>query len=135
MEIGKDLEFHYDNTTGSDYSTALMCQGNYSNIVYLPSVSGTLALTSDIPTVTNYYWANVKISDSSSTTTSPTVSNLTATSSVKAGDILLGHGNEINSDTGLYLNYRSSNNVGLCQGGGSVGIGTTSPSYKLDVNG
>ena len=56
-------------------------------------------------------------------------------SSVKAGDILLGHGNEINSDTGLYLNYRSSNNVSLCQGGGNVGIGTTSPSYKLDVNG
>ena len=50
MEIGKNLEFHYDNTTGSDYSTALMCQGNYSNIVYLPSAAGTLALTSDIPT-------------------------------------------------------------------------------------
>lgn len=147
--------------------------------------------------INNYYWANVKISASSSTTTSPTVHTLTATrvcaghnpeidnsiscsnwfrssgdtgwynttyrggwymsdtswirthngvgiytsgqiyspSSVKAGDILLGHGNEINSDTGLYLNYRSSNNVGLCQGGGNVGIGTTSPSYKLDVNG
>lgn len=48
MDIGKDLEFHYDNTTGSDYSTALMCTGNHSNIVYLPSKSGTLALTSDI---------------------------------------------------------------------------------------
>ena len=50
MDIGKHLEFHYDNSTGSDYSTALMCKGNYSNIVFLPSVSGTLALTSDIPT-------------------------------------------------------------------------------------
>lgn len=48
MDIGKHLEFHYDNSTGSDYSTALMCQGNYSNIVYLPSSSGTLALTSQV---------------------------------------------------------------------------------------
>lgn len=48
MDIGKCLEFHYDNSTGSDYSTALMCQGNYSNIVYLPSASGTLALTSQV---------------------------------------------------------------------------------------
>lgn len=50
MDIGKLLGFHYDNTTGSDYSTALMCQGNYSNIVYLPTASGTLALTSQVLT-------------------------------------------------------------------------------------
>lgn len=50
MDIGKHLEFHRDNTTASDYSTILMCTGNYSNIVNLPSGSGTLALTSDIPT-------------------------------------------------------------------------------------
>ena len=50
MDIGKHLEFHFDNTTGSDYSTILRCTGNYSNIVNLPSAAGTLALTSDIPT-------------------------------------------------------------------------------------
>lgn len=49
MDVGKQLEFHYDNTTGSDYSTALRCSGNYSNNVYLPSASGTLALISNIP--------------------------------------------------------------------------------------
>lgn len=137
MDIGKNLEFHYDNTTGSDYSTALMCQGNYSNIVYLPSASGTLALTSDIPNPTNYYWANVKISTSSSTTTSPTVSNLTATSSIKMSNILLEHTDEINNSAngGIHLNYRNSGNVSLCQGGGNVGIGTTSPSHELDVMG
>lgn len=47
MDIGKQLEFHFDNTTGSDYSTVLLCTGNYSNNVHLPSASGTLALTSD----------------------------------------------------------------------------------------
>ena len=50
MDIGMQLEFHYDNTTGSDYSTVLRCSGNHSNIVDLPSLSGTLALTSQLPT-------------------------------------------------------------------------------------
>ena len=50
MDIGKQLEFHHDNSTVSDYSTVLICTGNHANIVNLPSRSGTLALTSDIPT-------------------------------------------------------------------------------------
>ena len=47
MDVGKHFEFHYDNTTGSDYSTILTCTGNHSNIVNLPSVSGTIALLTD----------------------------------------------------------------------------------------
>lgn len=47
MDVGKHFEFHCDNTTGSDYSTVLSCTGNYSNIVNLPSKSGTLALLTD----------------------------------------------------------------------------------------
>jgi len=47
IELGKWIDFHYDNTTGSDYSTRLLCEGNYSNIVYLPSSSGTLLTTAD----------------------------------------------------------------------------------------
>lgn len=47
MDVGKHFEFHYDNTTGSDYSTALVCTGNYHNVVNLPSASGTLALLTD----------------------------------------------------------------------------------------
>lgn len=85
----------------------------------------------------SYYWANVKISTTSSTSTSPTVSTLTATSSVKAGNICLEHTNEINNIAGggVNLNYRNSGNVSLCVGGGNVGIGTMSPDYKLSVNG
>ena len=87
--------------------------------------------------INNYYWADVKISTSSSTTTSPTVSNLTATNSIRMGNILLEHTDEINNSTngGIHLNYRNSGNITLCYGGGNVGIGTPSPTYKLDVNG
>lgn len=147
----------------------------------------------------NYYWANVKISASSSTTTSPTVHTLTATrvcaghdpeidnsiscsnwfrssgntgwynttykggwymsdtswirahngvgiytggqiyssSSIRMSNILLEYTDEINNSAngGIHLNYRNSGNVSLCRGGGKVGIGTVTPSYKLDVNG
>lgn len=47
INIGKSVEFHFDNTTGSDYSTQVNCTGNYSNILSLPSTTGTLALISD----------------------------------------------------------------------------------------
>ena len=60
--------------------------------IKFPLASGTVALTSNIPNPTNYYWANVKISASSSTTTSPTFSN-----------VYLGNS--------LYLNTRGFNSI------------------------
>ena len=87
--------------------------------------------------INNYYWANVKISASSSTTTSPTVLNLTATNSIRMGNILLEHTNEINNSANdsIHLNPRNSGNVSLCVGGGKVGIGTMYPSQELYVLG
>lgn len=74
------LHLAWDNTDGYDAQLAVHTR---SGKVSTRAQNGgtwqpwkTLALTSDIPTVTNYYWANVKISASSSTTTSPTFSHV-----------------------------------------------------------
>lgn len=63
MEVGRYLDFHYNNTSNTDFSTRLCSEGDYSNYVRLPSTSGTLALTSQIPTIK---WAIYSISDSTS---------------------------------------------------------------------
>ena len=56
-------------------------------------------------------------------------------SSIRMGSIRLERTNEINSSDNLLINYGSSTNVSLCQGGGNVGIGTLTPTQKLDVRG
>ena len=51
MEIGKYIDFHtLDEGDGVDYSLRIECQGAFRNRVYFPTTTGTLALTSNIPT-------------------------------------------------------------------------------------
>ena len=57
---------------------------NATKTVNLRNISGTIALTSEIPTVTNYYWANVPISASSNVATNPTFGSVVSNNLIKA---------------------------------------------------
>lgn len=48
-----------------------------------------IAYSEEIPTVTNYYWANVKVSSTSSATTKPTFGNTTINGTLTMGNIII----------------------------------------------
>lgn len=54
MEIGKYLDFHYDNGE-HDFSTRLQTDGNYNNIVLMPKKNGRLLVESDLDNAKNMY--------------------------------------------------------------------------------
>lgn len=108
-----------------------------------------LAFTSDIPTVTNYYWANVKVSSSSSTSTSPIFGKVgIGTTSIRGlldlGSLYTGY-----DGGGHYIEgTNTKNHLRIQQGDSSfsnyssihlipkyVGINKSNPSHTLDVAG
>ncbi len=79
MEVGRYLDFHYNNTSSYDNSIRLMCP-NVANIdINLPSTGGTLALTSGIVN-------NLALSTSSS---SLQWTKGTSVNSISAADLLV----------------------------------------------
>lgn len=68
-------------------SNDIRVRGYYSNSGW--TAWKQVAFTTDIPTVTNYYWANVKVSSTSSTTTSPTFANTTINGTLTMGGVIV----------------------------------------------
>ena len=140
-DFGEYTESGWNNVPLLSYITDSNYNSGNNTTTYqikFPLASGTVALTSDILSPINYYWANVQISDSPNTQTNPSF-NTAAANQIRVGDIYLQNWNEINSATSdLYINYNNTNNVKICRGGGSVTIGPIPNNIgknKLYVNG
>lgn len=139
LEIGKYIDFHEEQGMSSDFSCRIMTQGDYQNTLFLPTSSGTLATLGD-----NVYSAT-KLQTPRTIFSKPFDGTSNVTGGAKFANICIetdnngndsGRGSEINNyNSVLYLQHVSPNNLICCMGGGNVGIGTTSPGYKLHVNG
>ena len=141
-DFGEYTESGWNNVPVLSYITDSNYNSGNNTTTYqikFPLASGTVALTSDILSPTNYYWANVKVSTSSNSRTNPTFDTVYAATQINVGDIYLQNWNEINSTTSdLFLNYGNTHNVKICHGGGSVTIGPIPNNIgknKLYVNG
>lgn len=113
-----------------------------------------IAFANEIPTVTNYYWANIKVSPTSSTGTYPTFGSLSVVNDLcnnNSTDALAYFQHRSNNDWtvkidsgsydyGLYINtsgnYALSVGPGASRFRGSVIVGAdATPSFTLDVRG
>ena len=92
MEVGIAMDFHrYDD--GVDFSTRLrVANGNFGNIVWLPTSDGTIALTSDIPTNLSQFTDDVVKGRYLSTSGGTVNGNITATGNVSAQSVIANGG-------------------------------------------
>jgi len=128
---GTTLSGIWDYGSGTTQNWLAVGGTSYNNAAMYILPSGNVGIGTTNPT------ARLEIPSASSGTTI-LVGRAVGNSSIKAlsdaaGGILAldsaGTGN------GLILNHYTSDNIWMVTGGGSVGINTSSPSYKLDVSG
>ena len=122
FEVGKYIDFHNSSTGTIDYSARLQCDGDHSNTLILPTRNGNLALLSD----------NVASATKLQTARTIWGQSFDGTNNV-TGNIDIGN-NDIIGYAGARIIQNLGSNLGI-NPSGYVGIGTTSPSYKLHVNG
>ena len=148
MDVGKHFEFHYDNTTGPDYSTVLACTGNHRNIVNLPSKSGTLALLTDNVASATKLATSRTIWGQSFNGTGNVSGNLTDVGSItpatdNSHDIgtssnqfrwVYAQGLFAHAGNVLRLGANNTDHMRIITNG-NVGIGIENPQYKLHVVG
>ena len=151
MEVGKYIDFHNDNSGKYDFSTRLQTTGNYGNSVYLPSHNGTLALISDnvasatkLATARTIWGQSFDGTDNVSGSLSE-VGNIhfkvdnsyDIGSDAAASRYIYTHWLGAKSGSKLELGANNSGyGEGLCIDTNlNVGIGTNTPTQKLDVIG
>lgn len=161
MEIGKYIDFHNTKEDSVDYSTRIVCTGVHKNIVNLPSVGGTLALTSDnVASATKLAAARTIWGQSFDGTGNVdgtlrirnTTSNYCEGIRIQTSDgawstIILGATADSGTNANAWSIHRKNDNNfsisrnspdglnGLVMTSVGMGLGTTAPAYRLDVRG
>ena len=148
LEIGKYIDFHEEQGMSTDFSCRIMSQGDYQNTLFLPTSSGTLATLGDnVASATRLVTSRSIYGNPFDGTSDIPVTAIgkmrflyfTKDDGSELGYVGKGsdHANNlefINYEGSLVLGANKSDDV-IITTNHSVGIGTTSPAFKLHVNG